>query len=272
VAFYLQQDEIQMKSGAERMLARLTAFNDRLIPGRSLDEQMDNTFILARQLGFDALVYDYTPVPMDQNGALITPSVLELRNTPQDWHALWCSEGFYQIDPVQHLALSTVSPFVWSYDVKADTPLKKVMDPCHAPVSSYLHDQQLTCGVSVPIHLPRGGFASLTGLRVGKTRTVLQDAQHTLADFSLITHALQEAAYPLFGKELRSYPHIRLTKRERECLKWAAEGLTAAEIATQLSRSLAVVTLHLASAMHKLGAKNRVQAVVRATHYRLLED
>ena len=70
---------------------------------------------------------------------------------------------------------------------------------------------------------------------------------------------------------MRAYPHIRLTKRERECLKWAAEGLTAAEIATQLSRSLAVVTLHLASAMHKLGAKNRVQAVVRATHYRLLE-
>ena len=59
---------------------------------------------------------------------------------------------------------------------------------------------------------------------------------------------------------------------QRECLKWAADGLTAAEIATQLSRSLAVVTLHLASAMHKLGAKNRVQAVVRATHYRLLED
>jgi LuxR family transcriptional regulator len=261
-----------MKSGAERMLAKLTAFNDRLMPGRSLEEQMDNTFVLARQLGFDALVYDYTPVPMDPNGALITPSVLELRNTPSDWHALWCSEGFYQIDPVQHLALATVSPFVWSYDVKVDTPLKKVIDPCHAPVSSYLHDQQLTCGVSVPIHLPRGGFASLTGLRTGKSRSVLRDAHHTLADFSLITHALQEAAYPLFGKELRSYPHIRLTKRERECLKWAAEGLTAAEIATQLSRSLAVVTLHLASAMHKLGAKNRVQAVVRATHYRLLED
>ena len=91
-------------------------------------------------------------------------------------------------------------------------------------------------------------------------------------DFGLISHALQEAAYPLFSNELRTYPHIRLTKRERECLKWAADGLTAAEIATQLSRSLAVVTLHLASAMHKLGAKNRVQAVVRATHYRLLED
>jgi LuxR family transcriptional regulator len=135
-----------------------------------------------------------------------------------------------------------------------------------------LHERQLTCGVSVPIHLPRGGFASLTGLRTGKASAVLKDAQQTLSDFSLITHALQEAAYPLFSKELRSYPHIHLTKRERECLKWAADGLTAAEIATQLSRSLAVVTLHLASAMHKLGAKNRVQAVVRATHYRLLDD
>lgn len=254
------------------MLAKLTALNHRLMPGRSLDEQMDNTFILAQQLGFDALVYDYSPVPIDQDGALITPSVLELRNTPPDWHALWCSKGFYQIDPVQHLALSTVSPFVWSYDVKVDTPLQRIIDPCHAPVSSYLHDQQLTCGVSVPIHLPRGGFASLTGLRTGKAGNVLQDAQHTLSDFSLISHALQEAAYPLFSKELRTYPYIHLTKRERECLKWAADGLTAAEIAQQLSRSLAVVTLHLASAMHKLGARNRVQAVVRATHYRLLED
>ena len=55
------------------MLAKLTAFNNRLIPGRSLDEQMDNAFILAQQLGFDALVYDYSPVPIDLNGTLITP-------------------------------------------------------------------------------------------------------------------------------------------------------------------------------------------------------
>lgn len=115
------------------MLAKLTALNHRLMPGRSLDEQMDNTFILAQQLGFDALVYDYTPVPIDQDGALITPSVLELRNTPPGWHSLWCSEGFYQIDPVQHLALSTVSPFVWSYDIKADTPCKRSSIPATPP-------------------------------------------------------------------------------------------------------------------------------------------
>ncbi|SDU88345.1 LuxR family transcriptional regulator [Pseudomonas mucidolens] len=254
------------------MLAKLSALNGYLTPGRSLDEQMDNALVLAQRLGFDALVYDYSPVPIDHDGSLITPSVLQLRNTPDDWHSLWCSAGFYQIDPVQHLALDTVSPFVWSYESKADTALQKIIKRHHAPVSIYLHDQQMTCGVSVPIHLPKGGFASLTGLRTGKAHKVLQDARQTLGDFSLITHALQEVAYPLFSKELRSYPHIRLTKRERECLKWATEGLTAGEIAEQLNRSLAVVTLHLASAMRKLGAKNRVQAVVRASHYRLLDD
>ena len=225
------------------MLTKLTAFNDRLMPGRSLDEQMDNTFILARQLGFDALVYDYTPVPMDQNGALITPSVLELRNTPPDWHALWCSEGFYQIDPVQHLALSTVSPFVWSYDVKADTPLKKVMDPCHAPVSSYLHDQQLTCGVSVPIHLPRGGFASLTGLRVGKTRTVLRDAQHTLADFSLINTRTYEitSAFTAMGEgqdtKLVNSRDIRVSLNRPRVVKEVSKAL-GEDVARQLAEQL----------------------------------
>ncbi len=173
---------------------------------------------------------------------------------------------------MQYLALNTVSAFVWSYQPKAETALQKVIDQRHSPVTSYLQERQMTCGVSVPIHLPKGGFASLTGLRTGNGKHVLKDAEQTLTDFSVISHAVQAAAYPLFGPEIRAYPHIRLTRRERECLRWAAEGLTAKEIAEQLHRSLATVTLHLTSAMHKLGAKNRVQAVLRATHYRLLDS
>jgi LuxR family transcriptional regulator len=46
--------------------------------------------------------------------------------------------------------------------------------------------------------------------------------------------------------------------------------MTSGEIAERLQRSQATINLHLTSAMHKLGARNRVQAVVRAVHYRLL--
>ncbi|NMC26232.1 MAG: response regulator transcription factor, partial [Serratia sp.] len=55
-------------------------------------------------------------------------------------------------------------------------------------------------------------------------------------------------------------------------LAWAAQGLTAKEIARKLCRSVATVTLHLNTATRKLGASNRVQAVVRAMHYRLLDS
>lgn len=253
------------------MQVKLSDFNTRLLSGRNLDEQMDNALLMVQALGFEALVYDYSPVPLDHEGALITPSVLKLRNTPHDWHSLWCKEGYYQIDPVQHLAVNAVSPFVWSYRAEADTVLQSFISQSHAPVVSYLQDSRMTCGVTVPIHLPKGGFATLTGLRSDISGSTLEHVRQTLGDFSLISHALQEAAFPLLSKEVHVCP-VRLTKRERECLRWAAEGLTTADIARQLNRSLATITLHLTSAMHKLGAKNRVQAVVRAVHYRLLDS
>ncbi|CAN1599367.1 LuxR family transcriptional regulator [Pseudomonas sp. B21-028] len=253
------------------MQAKLADLHTRLSSGSSLDEQMDSVADLAAQLGFDALVYDYSPVPLDHLGELITPSVVRLRQTPGDWQDLWCSEGFYQIDPVQQLAVSSIAPFAWSYLPKGETVLQRLIDRRHAPVVGYLLDAQLACGVTVPIHLPRGGLATLTGLRPQASQSDLDDVRHNLASFSLIAHALQEVAYPLLGKEAASRA-IRLTRRELECLRWAAEGLTAAQIAERLNRSLATVSLHLTSSMHKLGARNRVQAVARAVHYRLLDN
>jgi LuxR family transcriptional regulator len=59
--------------------------------------------------------------------------------------------------------------------------------------------------------------------------------------------------------------------RERECLQHSAKGLTAKGIAATLHRSEATVNLHLIGAARKLGARNRVEAVVRGLHYRLVE-
>ena len=207
------------------MQAKLADLDNRLLSGRSLDEQMDAAAALAAQLGFDALSYDYTTVPLDHVGQVLTPTVVSVRNTPGDWEDLWCGEGYYQIDPVQHLATSSISPFVWSYRPKDQTVLQRHLDHRHAPVSGYLQDARLTCGVTVPMHLPRGGLATLTGLRALGSERDLAEAREHLADFSLIAHALQEAAYPLLLENAANKP-VRLTRRELECLRWAAEGLT----------------------------------------------
>lgn len=64
----------------------------------------------------------------------------------------------------------------------------------------------------------------------------------------LLAHQFQESAFPLFDSTLLTCRHVKLSNRERECLAWSAEGLTAKEIARKLHRSVATVTLHLNTA------------------------
>jgi len=54
----------------------------------------------------------------------------------------------------------------------------------------------------------------------------------------------------------------RLTSKEVECLKWCKEGKTNWEIGEILSVSEKTVEFHLGNAMRKLGATNRITAVI----------
>lgn len=54
-----------------------------------------------------------------------------------------------------------------------------------------------------------------------------------------------------------------LTKRELECIKWAAEGKTSWEISKLLSISQRTVDFHLANCISKTDSINRQQAVVK---------
>ncbi|HEX8595118.1 MAG TPA: helix-turn-helix transcriptional regulator [Pseudomonas sp.] len=55
-----------------------------------------------------------------------------------------------------------------------------------------------------------------------------------------------------------------LTPREIEILRWSAEGKTAADIAIILSMKERTVHFHVANAIQKMGACNKISAVVQA--------
>lgn len=59
------------------------------------------------------------------------------------------------------------------------------------------------------------------------------------------------------------YPVDGLSRREREVLARAAEGLTNAQIAAELHVSTHAVKFHLAGVYRKLGVVNRTEAVAR---------
>lgn len=234
-----------------------------------LEAAFATLFSQTRALGFDAMIYDYTPVARSLEGELITPSLLQMRNVPEDMRQLWCERGYYQRDPVQHCALASCAPFVWSYQRPENSALQGKLDDHAQAVTHYMRDHDMPCGATVPLHLPNGGFGTLTGIITGAQPE--RELGDTLASLTFLAHRFQESAFPLFDASMLTCRHVKLSNRERECLAWSAEGLTAKEIARKLHRSVATVTLHLNTAARKLGATNRVQAVVRALHYRLLE-
>lgn len=174
-----------------------------------------------------------------------------MRNVPEDMQLLWCESGYYQVDPVQIYALESCAPFIWSYQRPDSSSLRNIIDERHYPVTHYMRDNNMPCGATVPLHLPRGGFVTVTGIHSGAGHE--RDIDQVLAELSLLAHTFQEQIYPLFDDRVLTCQHIRLSKRERECLAWAAEGLTAKEIARKLNRSIATVALHLNSAARKLG-------------------
>ena len=238
----------------------------------TLDACLDRAFCHAKELGFNALLYDYSPVPLDRCGTLITPTVFEQRNVSADMRRAWCEEGYYQQDPVQQCASRGVMPFVWSYRSDSRCEFGRYLNDSHRQVSGYLHDIGLTTGAIVPMHLPGGGFATLTGV-------VAEDGDGSecaigsvLPNFLWLAYALQAAAHDFLADTTASPPPCAaLTSRERECLQHSAGGLTAKRIADRLNRSPATINLHLNSAARKLGASNRVEAVAKAIKYQLLD-
>ena len=254
------------------MLDEIGTIRRQFSAHQTLEGRIDQVFNAMKQLGFDALIYDYTPVPYDLDGAVMIPSLLKLRNISEDMREYWFDRGYFRIDPVQQVALRTSAPFFWNYDADADTPISRFMSDDTAPVTRYLNERDMSTGVTVPVHMPRGDYATVTGVRFGAKRNFERHALRYIADFNLLAHVFHEAAFSLFDAEALSVSKVRLTERERECLRYSAEGLSAKEISRIIDRSVPTVVMHLNAAAKKLGARNRTQAVVRATHYRLLDE
>jgi DNA-binding CsgD family transcriptional regulator len=63
-------------------------------------------------------------------------------------------------------------------------------------------------------------------------------------------------------REARDQRIRRLTSQELECLRWCKEGKTNWEIGEILTISEKTVEFHLSNSMRKLGASNRITAVI----------
>lgn len=185
------------------------------------------------------------------------PNYVVLGHWPQDWAARYFQKQYVRRDPTIHHAATAIDPLIWS-DIEYDE-----RDPGPRQIMQEAREFRLVDGITIP-------QLTIEGLRIGVSfsgeyldkspRSVM--SLTVLASYS-VTRALQ------IRTTLRE-TRVVLTRRERECLLWVAEGKTIADTGDILGISDKTVDKHLATARAKLDALSTAQAIAQAIRLGLL--
>ncbi len=180
---------------------------------------------------------------------------------PKGWMDRYLEQGYMHIDPVVRRILCDQSPFLWSETAP-------FMQEEHRAQVQRMYgeagDFKLHAGFAVPMITLEGAIAAVS---LGGDAVDLPPEARGM--ISMISTFAIARAIDLRDKE-RKRPGPKLTPREVECLKWAADGKSEWEISVILMVSEHTADKHLANAHRKLGAANRAQAVANAIRWGLI--
>ncbi|WCT80235.1 helix-turn-helix transcriptional regulator [Novosphingobium humi] len=119
--------------------------------------------------------------------------------------------------------------------------------------------------IVVPVHLPFGQIGAVSFNPLDQSVTDLAAMFDRYGDiFGLLGRTFIASYVNTMGLVQALPAKSRLSKREVECLRWAAIGKTDLEISMIIGRSRATVRFHIHNASIKLDAVNRSQTVFKA--------
>ena len=119
--------------------------------------------------------------------------------------------------------------------------------------------------IVAPVHLPFGQVGAVSFTSRDPDKSDLSAEFEAFGDeFGVYARTFIASYVPVMCRAQRLPAASRLSKREVECLRWAAIGKTDQEISTIIERSRATVRFHIHNASLKLDAVNRSQTVFKA--------
>jgi LuxR family transcriptional regulator len=211
----------------------------------------------ARNLGFDYLAY-LIGIP----GSGAEWRYVMTSNYPRSWQERYLRRGYYAIDPMVQYAKTATEPLVWSRELFAPEPLAALARDTLA--------EGFNNGWIQPLRDAGGGFGLLTLARSGGP-VCTEELRAKLPMMQWLARVVHERLFGEFQSWQRNESLHKLTERELACLRLAAEGRIAAEIALLTGVGERTVNFHMANAIAKLGATNKTDAVALAMRLGLLD-
>jgi len=230
----------------------------QIVSAKSLADLKESIAKVVARLGFQVFFYrsHFPHLPAWLRDVCVD-------NAPPDWHKHCLRNGLDgAFEAVRRVAEQRTTPVLWC-DVA----------PYHGELFATARKFGFMTGVTQLVHGPGGQWSSISFVKNRSGSAAERQIRTALPQCHLLTCYVHDAAKSLvrdrFGsgillKAPAALPDSGLSKRERDCLMWAAVGKTASEIAEILPISERTVLYHLANARQKLGAANSRQAISKA--------
>ena len=185
--------------------------------------------------------------PRNQHFGVVTYS--------NEWVNRYIQSDYFRIDPVIPSAMRSLLPFDWGRVDLNNRDLRQFFGEAR----DFRVGHQ---GLSFPIRGRLGETALFSISSHLPDREWIPFRRYFMRDFQTLAFFFHEAI--LRCESTFSEADIKLSRREVECLSWAAAGKTFSEIALILSLSERTVKFYLDMARIKLRSTNVTQAVSKA--------
>lgn len=211
----------------------------------------------ASRMGFDHYTYALTI-----DAPSLKPQQYIINGFPQKWLERYVSGGYFKVDPVILYAQKGTLPAIWSDEMFHDGKSSEFWEEAFA--------FGLQAGLTFAVHEQPGVTGIFSVARDKALDLSSTDLAALVGRAQMFASLLHQAVCRIAMPALLPEQSAALTARERECLKWAADGKTAWEIGQILGITERTAVFHINNVVQKLGATNKTQAIVRAVALKLL--
>ncbi len=205
---------------------------------------------VASEIGVSHISYIRFAQDKSADTSMFTASV----TYPPEWQGRYFLKKYVNSDPIVAHGRTAIGPFDWQTLADGDPSARAFFtDAADHGVGRN--------GLSIPVRNRKGIF-SLISFTSDSSRAEWEQYKHeNSAKLQLLAVLIDSAANINFKLPL---PPIKLSRREEQCLIWAARGKTYQEIGEILELTFGSVKTHLDSARHKFNCMNLTHTVAVA--------
>lgn len=168
------------------------------------------------------------------------------------WPSYYLSKKYFLIDPIVKQVRHGLLPFDWAMIDKNSSPAVRMFFADAATSGIGPH------ALTIPIHGAYGDSSIFSIMSNASEAEWVARQPIYLRDMQMIGLYIHARFMELQG--VREVDRPPLSEREKECLKWAADGKTIGETATILTISSSSVRIYLDAARRKLDSHTKSQA------------